>query len=262
MSYLEWYEDQEAKAPIYPRPMPREEARQIKERDKAFKIALKSQAKGTGWKHADGSIFKQEDEWFLSVLPSMSYKSGVTIRWQCKPMAIDPLFWEIFHLEENKKMPLSFRDRGAWTVRPSWPSRYIAFEETSPDKLAEAVLDWSNERLNAVSEFSVEKMLNRLGPLDKLTAWKTEAICLLILLERLDDAERLCLESDPADSGGFSASRNNGGDRFYDYALEWIGRKQGRLPQEVKSDEIVVSKTQSIQTSSHLPNILRNFFKK
>jgi len=261
MSYLEWYEEQDAKAPIYPRPMPTEEARQIKERDNAFKIALKSQAKGTGWRHADGSIFKQEDEWFLSVLPSMSYRSGVTISWQCKPMAIDPLFWEIFHLEENKKMPLSFRDRGAWTVRPSWPSRYIACEETSPDRLAKAVLGWANERRNDVSEFSVEKMLNRLGPIDKLTAWKAEAICLLILLDRLDEAERLCLESDSKDSGGFSARRNNGGDRFYDYALEWIGRKQGKLPQEVKSEEVVIPEIKSINNSSHVSKILRNLFK-
>lgn len=226
MSYLDWYEEQEVKAPLYPRPMPREQARQIKNREIAFRIALKAQAKGTGWRYADSSIFKQEGEWFLSASPTMSYKSGVTIRWQCKPMAIDPLFWEIFHLEENQKMPLSFRDRGAWTVRPSWPSRYIAIEENLPNRLAEAVLEWANDRRNKVSEFSIEKMLNRLGPVEKLTAWKTEAICLLILLERLDDAERVCLESDPKDSGGFTAGRSTGGDRFYDYALEWINRKK------------------------------------
>ncbi len=224
MSYREWAEDQSIIAPVYPRPMPREQARLIKERNHAFKAALKLQAKGSGWRHADGSIFKQEGEWFLSVLPTMSFLSGATVRWQCKPMAIDPLFWEIFHLEDNKKLPLSFRDRGAWTVRPLWPCRYIATDETERNRIAKAVLEWSNERRNELSEFSIEKMLDLLGPLDQLKTRKTEAICLLILLDRLDDAEKLCRDSNPKDTGGFTASRTDGGDRFYDYALEWIAR--------------------------------------
>ena len=226
MNRSELLQDDTNDIPEFPRRMSREEARQIKERKNAFKVALKTQAKGTGWRHADGSIFKQKDEWFLCNSPSLAYKSGVILQWKCKPMAIDPLFWEIFHLEENRKQPLSFRDRGAWTIRPLGPNKYIARDETSPEKLAEAVIQWSNKRREEVADLTLDVMLANLGPLNKLSANKAEAICLLILLGQLDEAERLCRESDPKDSGGYTSARKNGGDRFYDYALDWIANKK------------------------------------
>lgn len=137
-------------------------------------------------------------------------------------MAIDPLFWDIFGLEENHKQPLSFRCRGAWTIRPKWTEEFIARYDTSPEALAKAVIDWSDHQREKTAKLTLETMLADLGPIEDIN--KTQAICLLILMGERDQAERLCREADPKDWGGFSARRTDGVHRFYDHALDWIAK--------------------------------------
>lgn len=67
--------------PDYPRSQTREQARQIKARDKAFNDALKACIKGTGWQMAQGEIFRQDGDWFVSNLPTLGYERGVKMRW-------------------------------------------------------------------------------------------------------------------------------------------------------------------------------------
>lgn len=225
--------------PSWPLKLSREERRKGKEREKAFQAALKSKAKKTGWRFAQRTIFKQEGEWFLSNMPCLAYKHGVITRWTCKPMSIDPLFWEIVGLEENNKQPLSFRDQGAWILRPQCIQEYISRDESDPERLAEAVIRWSEEwRETQLPNRSLSSMLSELGNPYQLKGMdRSIAICLSILTENFEQAERLCRDEVPdasalsKDSGGFVALGVGGRSRtFFDQAREWlIKRRRGEL---------------------------------
>src|SRR3954452_11359725 len=87
----------------------REQQRALKQRDKDFQVALKAAARRRGWRYAGGEIFRQDGEWFASVMPFPPAWQVVVAQFILKPMALDPLFWDIVGLSENSRLPLSFR---------------------------------------------------------------------------------------------------------------------------------------------------------
>src|SRR6185437_12455637 len=92
----------------------REEAKQRRALDKALGLALRKQAKGTGWRVSQGVLFRALDGWFLSAPTAVWIGRRKTqAEVFCKPMALDPIFWEIVETESNANMPLSFRHQGA-----------------------------------------------------------------------------------------------------------------------------------------------------
>lgn len=222
----------QSEIPQFPMKLSRQERKEEKDRSKAFEKELKRLAKGSGWRSAQGTLFRQYGDWFLSNMPTLAYRQGVIVRWTYKPMEIDPLFWRIFNLEENNKMPLSFRDQGAWTVRPLTTPKYISQNTTDPLQLAVDTLDFSNERLDQIGSFTIENMLAEIEPLDSTKGMqRTISVCLLLLLGRANEALDLCGKYDPGvhvferDSGGFTH-----GDRtFFDAAREWIVENQNKL---------------------------------
>ncbi len=140
-------------------------------------------------------------------------------------MQIDPLFWSIFGLEENKKMPLSFRDQGAWTIRPPKQNHYLSEATTDPLELAADTLDYSNKRLSEIKTVSIEHMLAEYEPIAASNGTRrTIAVCLLLLLGREDEALELCGDKNDSvsvfdkDSGGFT----HGNRTFFDAARQWI----------------------------------------
>jgi len=208
--------------PAYPETRTREQAREIKRRNKVFQDALKAAVKGTGWRFAGGTIFKSEKDWFVSNMPGLGFGRGAYMRWTCKPMAIDPLYWDILGLEGAHDAPLSFRHKGAWTIHPAWTEAFIAHDETSPERLAEEVLAWSNRQLENKANMTLEKMISDLGALDKLGHYKTQAVCLLILNGDLDHAEELCRNHDPKETVALNVIRPGQTASFYEQTLAWI----------------------------------------
>lgn len=84
-----------------------------KEMQKQLLVATK----GTAWRQANGVVFRQQDEWFIAGHwrnISADPADGHRIEIMAKPMAIDPMLWEIMDLQENNKQPLSFRYWGAF----------------------------------------------------------------------------------------------------------------------------------------------------
>ena len=213
--------------PAYPIKLSRDQRRIEKDRSKAFVHELRQQAKGTGWRVAQGTIFRQEEDWFVSNQPTLAFQRGVITRWTCKPMAIDPLFWEIVGLEENNTMPLSFRDQGAWTLRPLFQQAYLSKHTENPADLAAEVLAWSNTKLKETEDYSLHQMLLELGALEETKGnQRSIAVCLLLLLDRFDEALSLC--GTPDDSRSIFEKASGGfiyGDMtFLDGARIWISK--------------------------------------
>ncbi len=78
---------------------------------------LRVASKGTDWRQAKGVVFRQSDEWFIAGHwrnVSAAPLDGLRIEIMAKPMAIDPMLWEVMELQENNNKPLSFRYWGAF----------------------------------------------------------------------------------------------------------------------------------------------------
>lgn len=69
------------------------------------------------WKFKSNFAYKEINDFFFFVMVIVSSKtSNITATLSFKPMRVDEIFWEIVGLTENKKMPLSFRGDGAFTL--------------------------------------------------------------------------------------------------------------------------------------------------
>lgn len=211
--------------PTFPLKLSRHERKDHKQRTKAFEGELKALAKGTGWRSAQGTLFRKHDDWFVSSTPTLAFQQGVVVRWTRKPMEIDPLFWSIVDLEANNKMPLSFRDQGAWTIRPLTQNDFLSEETSDPVRLAADTLEHANKRLAEVETLTIEHMLSEYEPFSANKGTRrTIAVCLLLLLGREDEALQLCGEQNDGvsvfnkDSGGFTFGNRT----FFDAARIWI----------------------------------------
>jgi hypothetical protein len=214
----------------WPNKLSHEQRKVVKERNKAFEKALKLQARPAGWRYAAGSIFCQQGDWFVSNLPTLGWEHGATIRLRVKPMALDPLFWDITGLSENNSLPLSIRANGAWVLQPTWHEAVAATGEANVNEIAEKVLRWSSGYVqDNRREWSVDAMLKALGNTDQLIGHRrTMAICLHLLRTDLDSAAALCSTNDSEldifsrESGGFVTGSVN----FIDQARDWIAAKR------------------------------------
>jgi hypothetical protein len=84
--------------------------------EKELLAALGPALKGTGWKKSGCVLFKDSGGLFQEIAISV-FLNDVKIRvtQRIKPMALDPILWDILGLSENLSQPLSFRSRGAFT---------------------------------------------------------------------------------------------------------------------------------------------------
>jgi hypothetical protein len=148
-----------------------------------------------------------------------------------KPMALDPLFWDIADIAENNTLPLSFRARGAWVLRPVTFLGPILLDIEEPDTLARQLLEWTNEFVfQALQTASVQQMLDDLPDPGDPRCSRALAVCLNILNGDLDQAMRIC-QMEGGCGGGFPALHPDGSSvNFIDQARDWIARRQQNLP--------------------------------
>ena len=89
-----------------------------KQKEKDWDNLIKQIAKTNGWKFKGWFAYKEINNFFYE---ANFYTSGANNSLmgslQFKPLIIDEVFWEIVGLEDNKKMPLSFRGNGAFVIR-------------------------------------------------------------------------------------------------------------------------------------------------
>ena len=221
--------------PARPAKLTREQQKAAKQRGKDFDAALKRGACSAGWRYARGEVFRQSGDWFISIMPSLLWERGVVVRMMVKPMALDPLFWDIVGLNENEALPLSFRATGAWVLRPPSTDEHVGLNTAEVQALSVEVWEWSNRRATEILKtISIETMLTALPSGENLGGQpRALATCLHILLDDLDGAMRLCriddAETHPLmrEGGGFTTHNRDGSiSTFLDQARDWIARKR------------------------------------
>ena len=215
--------------------MKREQQKSSKKRRSDFDAALKRDARDAGWRYARGTIFRQSGDWFISFLPSLLWERGAVVHMMVKPMTVDPLFWDIVGLSENRRMPLSFRATGAWVLRPPSTENYVGLDTIDVELLAEDVVDWGHRQMSQIlSSISIESMLAALSGNHQVRAYRALAICLHILAKDVDRALELCRLGEPdtsplmKENGGFTTHNSDGSvSTFLDQARDWIDRQRG-----------------------------------
>ncbi|MEM7719905.1 MAG: hypothetical protein AAF222_11950 [Pseudomonadota bacterium] len=101
----------------------RELAAARKARAERLTSEIKSVVKGSGWtgKLAYQLAYRNNNGMFAAVEYSQrdpDLNSGLKFQCRVKPMDIDPLLWQILHIDGNERQPLSFRSVGAFTATP------------------------------------------------------------------------------------------------------------------------------------------------
>lgn len=191
---------------------------------RALEKSLRIQVKGTDWKSAHGSIFCDKSGWFIAVSPSVHIFEHITKAMvSVKPMAIDPIFWDIVGLPENREQPLSFRANGAWACRPPYYAEINIDEDEDPDIVAERLFVVAIEQLDSVTRtYSMERFLAACREAGAMAdAYLSSVIPALIALHRRDDALGICEEaSSQGWSGGILASEGS----FVEMAAAYLRR--------------------------------------
>jgi hypothetical protein len=229
-----WQTDYMTDFPARPAKLTREQQKAAKQRSNDFDAALKRAARAAGWRYARGTIFRQSGDWFISVMPSLLWERGAVVSMMVKPMAIDPLFWDIVGLSENNTLPLSFRANGAWVLRPPSTESCVGLHTIEVDLLAKNVFEWGNRQVSQIlTSISIASMLEALPESNQVRAQRALAICLHILAKDMDRAFELSRLDDPhthpllQENGGFTTHNCDGSvSTFLDQARDWIARKR------------------------------------
>ena len=194
---------------------------------KDVSFELKRAPAVNSWRHAGGFLFREHLGWFIELTcEAHPDREITTARLYVKPMGLDPVFWEMVHLPENTKQPLSFRARGAWTC--STPDvAELVFEDTGLDaaKIVNGAFRWANEEVAVRHcDWTISSFVERIEGHPRQAeafSWLPALIAGLVLAGRTDIAREHCLAARRAGApGGFTA----GGVTFPDMALGWIDR--------------------------------------
>jgi hypothetical protein len=188
---------------------------------------LRSRVKGTGWKTADGWLFRQDEEWFVEA------RCGVwvgqvrcSIDMHMKPMALDPVFWEIVDTANNVNEPLSLRMRGAWTCgTPAWSETVVDENELDAAGIASAFVSLaSSELARSREQRGLKGFAQRIEERSRgreQQPYLATLVCTSILLGDLAAAKETCVRAQEAGlSGGFQVGSNS----FVGLALHWLAR--------------------------------------
>ena len=88
-----------------------------KQKEKEWDNVIKQIVKAKGWKFKGWFAYKTLNNFFYkATFYTSGFDNSVSGSLEFKPLIIDDTFWEIVDLDENKKMPLSFRGNGAFVV--------------------------------------------------------------------------------------------------------------------------------------------------
>jgi hypothetical protein len=179
-------------------------------------------SKGSGWKSIEGCLFREQSGWFVSVCPAVFVYENVTkANIQAKPMSIDPIFWDIVGLPENRDMPLSFRLNGTWTCRGPYVGEAVIDECENASVVAERILSTANEQLEKITrKWSTADFLHHCQESsDESDHYLPCVVTALIALGRTDEALAACkLARQRGNNGGFLAPEGN----FTEMAISWI----------------------------------------
>lgn len=191
---------------------------------RALEKSLRTLTKGTGWKFAYGLIFREREGWFIEAMPAVHIFEHVTkTAISVKPMAIDPIFWDIVGTPESRKQPLSFRANGAWTCRAPYYAEICLDEDDDPLVVGKRLLVAADKALEeVVHSYSVERFLAVCREQNSVDgSYLSSIIPTLITLNRIEDALVVCEQAmSRGGLGGFLAPEGS----FSEMATAYLRR--------------------------------------
>ena len=187
--------------------------------------ARRAAVKGTDWRSNQGLLFAERGGWLLGVLPMMNLVGdGTCVRLQVKPMAIDPIFWEVVGHPELRHQPLSFRFYGWMQCWPLIIEEQQVSEEGGVDALAGRVVQLGDATLKKIAdEWTAADFIRGIdSAINPGRLFKTKLMALLAE-RRFDEAQRLCDDAHArANQVFWSSSRGP----LKDMMAAWIGEQQ------------------------------------
>ena len=130
----------------------RREQSQRRALQKAAAKSLATLAKGTGWRVSQGVLFREWEGLFIVARFYIKLLEGKTVaELEAKPLDLDPIFWDVMDLAENRRQSLSFRYFGVFVC----PMATVAEEPLDegggdPNLIALNLLSWANQHLPTV----------------------------------------------------------------------------------------------------------------
>ena len=140
-----------------------------------------------------------------------------------KPMAIDPVFWDLVGLPENRQLPLSFRLVGAWICRPPYFAELQVEENPDPSIVACRVLAAADEQLKLVPHsYSMDAFLTACqAAAERSENYLPCVVATLVVMQREDEALAICEQARAkGQDGGFGAPEGS----FVEMAATWLRR--------------------------------------
>jgi hypothetical protein len=208
----------------------RAEAKERKIFAKACSLALKDAIRGSGWRSAQGMMFREMNGWFCRVDAAVWIgRRRTTIEFRVKPMALDPLFWDICGISQNSSLPLSFRAIGSWSCRtPALSIKDIEESGLTTEIFAKRSLEWTNATSEKFNSRSTGDFLSVLRAVENVPI--STHITSLCLEEKFAEARELCLagKREGGPSSGFGRFTSTGEIDFYDMALSWLSTQSSR----------------------------------
>ncbi|MDO4315973.1 MAG: hypothetical protein Q4C45_09360 [Oscillospiraceae bacterium] len=211
--------------------MTREEQRHLRELKRPFEQACRAAGKARGWKAVSGIQYQVRDGILYELfpgLPPVDRGTAVSAWLCCKPLALDEMFWQVFHMaEEAAKKPFSFRVNGAFTAPVLTLERWKtplpgpeALEET-----VDAVFDRA-ETLTGENLFPTAASFRRAVEAETANSRRTLNIILCMLCEGnyAGAAEEISRALARGEDGGFL--RLDGGSILED-ARDWCAARLG-----------------------------------
>lgn len=208
--------------------MTREEQKRLRDLEKSFALACRSVGKRRGWKRIAGTYYQTRDGMLYEVCfaqaPAGAGKRE-TVWLRGKPLALDELFWEVFHMKEDAaKMPFSFHVNGEFTAHvltlDCWDVELLPEDlETSADRLfAEA-----EEKINAQSFPDIPAFREAAA---KVRGQELNVVLCLLLEGRYQEAAQ-AIDGALArhDSGGFVRCTDSGSVSAMEDARDWCAAR-------------------------------------
>ena len=205
---------------------------------RALPKAIKAAARSSGWLTKQGTLFREADGWFIEVhaIPWI-IEAKTPARMHCKPMGLDPIFWQLTGMDENNGQPLSFRAFGAFTCRtPTLREADIPEELGSAERIAENLLAWADEQFQSLrGTMTTDAFIEFIRKQPDQVERKRHLVPLILgLLFQGKDEEALAVAQEVKDrsdgglisgDGGFVFNINGQFKSFTDLVIEQIGDK-------------------------------------
>lgn len=201
--------------------------------DRACAKALAAQIKGTAWKKTGSTLFRQQDGYFFAAKLSVWVAGILSVAtFSVKPMALDPLFWDIVGFADNKKLPLSFRATGAFvtSLLPQFEAE-VENAGDEPAQVAARFLEFCDEKtaatLDGLRQAPFLEQLRRHPNQVERGAYAIDLVVALIAAGRLEEA---AATAEAYAAGQYAVRGMYFGERnFHEVALDWL-KAGGRRP--------------------------------